>query len=155
MALPPIVVWLDPGKITGVAAYTTQLNGGQFFAHEYDFYTTGRALEDVCCRNRDGSLWLGWETFKIFPGTPAADAHHAIEMIGVARFTAMHHGVRILTPADPDQRKVGSPAKLKALGWWKPGMKDAQSAAQHLLAYMMRTNNLPPREAGILATMGD
>jgi cytosine/adenosine deaminase-related metal-dependent hydrolase len=96
-------------------------------------------------------LSIGWEKFTIFPGTPAVDAHHAIEMIGVARWHAHLYGCQILPPAAPEQRKMATREMLKALGWWKPAHDDAQSAAQHLCAWMLRSGNMPAREAMILA----
>ena len=33
---------------------------------------------------------------------------------------------------------------LKALGWWAPGLDDAQSAACHMLRWMMAGNMAPP-----------
>ena len=51
----------------------------------------------------------------------------------------------------PEQRKVATMDKLRMLGWWLPGKDDAQSAGQHMLAWLLRSGNLPPRERAILA----
>jgi hypothetical protein len=126
----------------------------EFWVTEAPFIWAGNHIESACQAWGRG-LSVGWEKFTIHAKTPAADAHHAIEMIGVARRAALIHGCPILSPAAPGDRNVATMAKLKALGWWVPGKDDAQSAAQHALAWMLRTNNLPPREAGVLATMGD
>lgn len=150
MTLPPAVLWIDPGKQTGLAFYGRA--SGQFHCAEKDFLAAGRAIEDTC--GYSGSkLAVGWEQFSIRPTTPPIDAHEAIEVIGVARMWALRFGCTILPAATQDSRKVATPAMLQALGWWLPGYDDAQSAAQHLLAWMLRTNSLPSKEAGILAAL--
>jgi hypothetical protein len=167
--LPPCVLWVDPGKMTGLAwlgastyeavmhypgtdtLRAPEASGHTYYVRELDFMKAGDALEAVC--GWYGPLaWVGWEKFHIGPRTPAADAHHAIEMIGVTRRIATKHGCRILTPADPDDRKVASPAILSAIGWWIPGKDDAQSAAAHLLAWLLRTGNVPSDLGVRLAT---
>lgn len=150
MNLPPAVLWIDPGKDTGLAFYAR--HSSSFMATEGPFMYAAMAIEDVCGRWQS-ALSVGWEQFTIRPTTPPADAHHAIEMIGVARLWAMRHGCTILTAATQEQRKVATQEMLEALGWWLPGKDDAQSAAQHALAWMMRSNALPSKEAGILAAL--
>lgn len=146
--LPPAVLWIDPGKVTGLAVYTR--HPAQAAVDEAAFIPAGDRIE-LLCSAWGSNLWIGWEKFTITPTTPAADAHHAIEMIGVARRAALRGQCHILTAADPNQRKVATQEMLKALGWWRPGEKDAQSAAAHLLAWMLRSNCLPAREAGLIA----
>jgi hypothetical protein len=156
MTLPPAVLWIDPGKMTGLALYHHpfgQANSyGEYACHEFDFEAAGGHIKAFCEMYQD-YLSVGWEKFTIFPKTPAADAHHAIEMIGVARYHALRYHCRILTPAAPEQRKMATREMLEAIGWWVPGKDDAQSAAQHLLAWLLRTGNTPAREAGILAAL--
>src|SRR5690348_10594298 len=136
MTLPPAVLWIDPGKMTGLAYYghLRQSEPYRWICDEFDFVNAGEQIKAITEAHWN-TLSVGWETFTIFPKTPAADAHHAIEMIGVARYHAMRHGCRILTPASPDQRKVATREMLEAIGWWMPGKDDAQSAAQHALAW--------------------
>lgn len=143
------VVWVDPGKDTGIAAWHPRWHKATCW--EAGFEMAGDIIEYVC--GAYGQPLVGWETFHVNPKTPPADAHHAIEMIGVTRRAAIKNGCTILTAASPDQRKVATPAMLKALGWWVAGKDDAQSALQHLLAWLLRENHLPDREAGILAEL--
>lgn len=141
------VLWIDPGKMTGLAGWT-EFAG--FYADEYEFMTAGDAIERMCELFGHG-LYIGWEHFVIGPKTPAADAHYAIEMIGVARRAALKHNCKNVGPAQPDQRNKATMAMLQAIGWWVPGKDDAQSAAQHCLSWMMRNGCVPSREATILA----
>jgi hypothetical protein len=148
--LPPAVLWVDPGQMTGLAALVD--GGTRFWAYEYGFMETGSAIERMCQHYR-GNLWIGWEAFRIHPKTPPADAHHAIEMIGVTRRAATTWCCRQMTPAGQPagDRNVATMAMLKQLGWWVPGQDDAQSAAQHMLAWLMRTNSMPPNVAAVVS----
>jgi len=152
MTLPPAVLWIDPGKATGLALYIRHMR--QFTVREEAFISAGNLIESVC-RAWGPQLWVGWEQFTIFPGTPAADAHHAIEMIGVSRRLAMQNRCLILPAAAPSDRNVATMRLLKELGWWVPNRDDAQSAAQHCLSWMMRSGNLPDDVAVRLAALRD
>jgi hypothetical protein len=144
--LPPCVLWIDPGLVSGLAWL---INGHQFHAGEYGFMETGTLIEQTCAQY-EGTAWIGWERFTIFPHTPSIDAHHAIEMIGVTRRLATRYRCRILTPANQHTPKPPEQRRLKAIGWWRPGEKDAQSAAGHMLAWLQKTNQVPPRERELL-----
>lgn len=141
------VLWVDPGKMTGLAIW---LPDGRFWAGEFLFQSAADIIEGAC-REYRSELRAGWEHFRVHPRTPPDDAHHAIEMIGVARRAIYVNRCVQLGPAMPDQRLIAKPALLEAIGWWLPGQDDAQSAAQHLLAYMLRTGMVPAREQVILA----
>jgi hypothetical protein len=148
--LPPAVLWIDPGGMTGLAMYQ---KGGlpAFWANEYGFMDASGLIMAACTEYRD-RLWVGWEAFHINAKThtKSADAHSAIEMIGVARFAAVANRCRVLSPANPGDRNVATQVMLNALGWWRPGKDDAQSAAQHMLAYMLRTSAVPADESRVL-----
>jgi len=136
-------MWVDPGKMTGIALYT-KFNQ-QFEVDEYPFQRAGEILWQRMMQYRS-SLLVGWERFDIRPDThkltPQPDA---IEIIGVTRFLAGVFNCRTTTPANPMSPDAYQQAHLKALGWWVPGKDDAQSAANHMLAWMLKSNELPPR----------
>ena len=79
--LPPAVMWIDPGMDTGLALLT---NSRDFYADEYQFMQAAGAIS-YTCRAFGERLWIGWERYDIDRRMPQQDAHHAIEMIGVAR----------------------------------------------------------------------
>jgi hypothetical protein len=145
--LPPAVLWIDPGNQTGFAL----LERGRFTTYELPFQETGDRIYALC------SIWktalaVGWERFTIHPDThktsPEPDAMH---VIGIARWMSATWHCRVLTPAAPGDRDVATPAKLHAIGWWRPGLDDSQSASQHMLAWLMRTGQVPPDLARKLA----
>ena len=155
MTLPPAVLWIDPGKMTGLALFHQPFGPGsahEAVVSEFGFMDAAGHIE-AFARMYAERLHAGWEDFTVRPSTPSIDAHHALEMIGVARFFATRHGCKILTPAKPGDRKIATREMLNALGWWRPGLDDAQSAAQHLCAWLLRSGNMPPREAAILAEL--
>lgn len=152
------ILWIDPGKMTGLALYVPELAAKDhqmagfppgFWAAEEEFERAGDHIEGITMR-WNITMRAGWEHFRVHSRTPGDDAHHAIEMIGVARRAIMKAGCVQLGPAMPDQRLVAKPALLEAVGWWLPGRDDAQSAAQHMLAYMLRTGMVPARERVIV-----
>lgn len=144
--LPPAVMWIDPGMDTGLAVL---LKGRDFYADEFRFMEAAGAISYTCQVYRE-QLWIGWERYDIDRRLPQQDAHHATEMIGVARREAMENGCRILAPSQQHTPTALDRQRLQAIGWWRPGKDDAQSAACHLLAYLLRTNEVPPRERAIL-----
>jgi hypothetical protein len=147
------VLWADPGGMTGVAVWWP-VPGAEpgFIAAEYDFTTAASQVDEVCKHFGD-RLDVGWEDFIIRPKTPPSDAHHALEMIGVIRWAMLRNGCRQIGPAQPEQRKAATRDMLEAIGWWRPGKDDAQSAAAHMLSWMLRTGQVPDRQAVVLAAL--
>lgn len=149
--LSPAVMWIDPGGMTGLA---TLIDGRVFWADEYTPQQAAEHIAFFCNRWNHGGM-IGWERFHIGPQThklTQEPVHQTIEMIGVARYLAAVYHVRVITPAAPDDRKAASPALLRKLGIWPAGKDDAQSAAQHLVAWCLRTGNLPEHWRATLAT---
>lgn len=140
MKLPPAVAWVDPGLDTGIAVL---MNGDQWWCDEFRFMEAGTVIESLCSFY-GAQLAIGWERFDIRPKTPAIDAHHAIEMIGVTRRIATRQLCQILTPANQHTPKGAERKILQQLGWWLPNKNDAQSAAWHLVSWMLREHSAPP-----------
>jgi hypothetical protein len=87
---------------------------------------------------------VGWETYRIMKG-PQTQAPYSLEVIGALKYMCLRHGYKILEPAAPAERLVCTPKMLKDIGWYDKikGKKDAKSAAQHCIAWWLRTNTLP------------
>lgn len=152
--LPPAIMWIDPGKMTGISTYTIagQQAGYQFQAGEYPFQEACARIHDWC-QGWGGSLLVGWERFDINSEThkkTREGTNDAMHVIGVCRYAAARHGCQAAQPAqqhtpDPIERE-----QLKALGWWVPGEDDTQSASCHMLRYLIRTQELTPVQRDIL-----
>lgn len=145
--LPPAVLWIDPGGMTGLA----RLERGTFTVDERAFQAAGDFIVGMT-HHYGPMLSLGWERFTIF-----ADTHkytqqpEALEIIGLARYHATANRCRILPEQEQMTPKPGDRRKLEAIGWWLPGKNDAQSAANHMLVWLLRQGELPPRERAMLA----
>jgi hypothetical protein len=158
--LPPALLWVDPGGMTGLARLrtapafeTTRVMPVFFEADEFAFTAACLRIENMCEDYR-GRLWLGWERFDITSNTHKLTRQSdALHVIGVCRFLAQKYGVRVLEPAQQMTPTKAEQEKLKALGWWVPGKDDAQSASAHLLRYLVRERELPPRETEILRAL--
>jgi hypothetical protein len=134
--------------MTGLAT----LVRGRFQADELAFQEAGTRIWGICAEYR-AALWIGWERFTVNASTHKKTSQpDALKMIGVADWIATTWGCHILQPAGQHTPDTADQQRLKALGWWVPGKDDAQSAAAHMLRWLMQTGSLPPREAGILSS---
>ena len=147
MALHRCVTWLDPGDMTGIARLE---NGRDFHAGEYPFQEACERIHALCAHWR-GGLAIGWERYVPSARRPQTHAADAMGIIGVARYLSAAYGCVVLPPAQQHTPRPPEQARLKAINWWKPNEDDSQSAACHLLNYLLRSNLLPPAEAAVLA----
>jgi len=142
-------MWLDPGGMTGFA----WLFEGVFGAHELPWDAACGQLE-IACSSWGNRLHIGYERFTILPSTHKLSPQpEAYELPGVIKFLARKHRCVLLEPAQPSERLNVSADELKAIGWWTPGLDDAQSASRHLLAWLRRENCVPPALAVALARL--
>jgi hypothetical protein len=147
--IPVCVLWIDPGGMTGLASLGHM--GTRFHADEYPFREACDRVYGFCSYWKS-ALAIGWERFTITSQTHKKSPQpEALEVIGVARWLAMSWGCQILTPAQQHTPGTADREQLQAIGWWVPGKDDAQSAACHMLRWLLATQNLPAREAGMLA----
>lgn len=144
--LPPCVLWMDPGRITGLAWLWQEDGGSRFWTGEWAFQEAGERIERTCAKYGP-LLWIGWETYKPDPRLPQTNARDATEPIGMARYLAGKHGCRVLQEADRHTPDADDRAMLIAAGWWLPGCKDSQSSAAHMMRWLRRSEQLPPEVA--------
>lgn len=141
-------IWFDPGLTTGIAWYTE----GEFGSTQLDFVGTGRWLEGRL-RHAPFSTAVGWEQYIVTAGggktgTPGP----SLETIGMIRWLCTWHRCAILPAQPASARKLGDDSKLKRIGWWNPGHRHANDAANHLLADMLRRGRLPGHLQDLLCT---
>lgn len=150
--VPGIVIWVDPSDMLGWFKWLPGINrveGG-----ECRFLEFGYRLERYA--GMESTLWLGWESFTIRPGTSRTTTDtSAPEAIGMLKWIAHRHGFRVLPPQQPDARVLGQ-KHLKAAGWQQPGLDDATSAAAHCLSWAL-SNHVAPSGlvSAILSQEGD
>lgn len=145
--LPPAVLWADPGGMTGLAMYHSgYLPQYRFMCEELPQFEACEAVEFQCMK-WGPSLSIGWERFTIGQKTAKmtrGGVNTAIEVIGVCKYMARKYGCQVLPEASQHSPEPSEQLLLKRLDWWRPGKDDAQSAACHLVRWMLRTGNAPP-----------
>jgi hypothetical protein len=138
---PSFFMWIDPGLTTGWAMW---------YPATYHFYSgnvTGlipaAAHVQNALRLPSRRAAIGWEPFAIRPGSSrlALDTT-ALEVIGAVKWIAYALNATVLPPSQPSDRKLGE-LHLRTLGWHRPGPDHADSAASHLLSYLLRERLLP------------
>jgi hypothetical protein len=139
--ISPVTLWIDPGGQTGLGIYFA--HNGIFEASEHPFFEACSRIEEACYRWM-GTLAIGWERYTPRRDKPQTHAADALTVIGVARYVSLKHRCLVLPEADPMSPKTADRLLLTSLGWWVPGKDDAQSAANHMLKWMLRSGNLPP-----------
>jgi hypothetical protein len=151
----PAVCWTDPGDMTGIALLHD--HGRQFWCDELPFFEACETIEQLA-RTWGRAIAIGWERYTPRPDKPQTNAHDAMGFIGVARWQARKHRCVMLDPGQARSPSKAERLDLQAIGWWRPGKNDAQSAAAHMLRYLRGSRQLPPRERAILSpgvrTMG-
>jgi len=144
------ILSVDPGAHVGIAVAEIEEDGTVgFFSYEMtpeQFYDMAEALvyeaDVVLC-----------EDFVI-SGARARDSNQTIEMIGVLRYLVARRnqqmGYRGTESLPPNVPFITQPpgagtafagpkwSKLKAIGWYRPGPDHSNSAAGHLLRYLVQ-----------------
>lgn len=140
MADKPFMIWCDPGKLTGMAWY--DYDSTAFGSWQYDYADLDHKLNDFAGAGLLPRLQIGYERYIRLPGG-YGEPVHSMKAIDLIEATAVHYGFEVLPPRPAESRKLGRPAFLKLLGWWKPGKDHANDAAQHLLAHLLRNKPIP------------
>lgn len=147
-----IAAWFDPGLLTGACVYDFAADK-LLLLDEFDYINTGLILDTQEAGSLLGKVGLygrdirvGWETYRIMKG-PQTQAPYALEIIGELKYLCAKYGYSPLTPAEPKSRLVTTPDMLKRMGWYERcvAKKDALSAAQHMVSWMLRENILPDK----------
>lgn len=148
------IITIDPGVTTGYGS-------GAVFAHgeiECEFGQNSDQL-DFCAwldaelreeRETEGQtapIVVVCEEFRITQATLRKSRQTAsLELIGVARWLADKWDAQFVLQAPADAKRLGTDARLKALGWWTPGKDHANDAARHMLLYAVRNRLVNPLE---------
>lgn len=140
----PLIVWADPGLITGLAHYDRATR--TFGSGQYDKPALLARLEELNAAAGDRMVLLGWEAYLKTGGPQAGTSEYSEEVIGALKDFARTFYVRTLTPQPSSARKLGGKVFLRRLGWYKSGQVHANDASMHLLADLMRMKPRMPAE---------
>jgi hypothetical protein len=140
------VLALDPGLRHGLAHLHRD---GRTEAGEADWQPGLELLESLLTLcGAEGPVHLVGEAFFITTETgKKSQAPWSLEGLGVARYLAARHGVRLDVQAPTDAKGFGTRARLKQRGWWVPtDGGHAVDALRHLYLWLAKHEGvLPPR----------
>ena len=126
------ILALDPGKITGVAFANTQNLFETFWSDESDFRLACRVIKHWTEALRF-DLDVVAEPYKI----DKAQAPWSLEVIGVARYFSQEQTGQDLITKYGRSPGFSTDERLKALGWYRPNKRNANSAARQLLIHLV------------------
>lgn len=142
------VVWADPGLMTGLAWY--DLDADVFGSGQYGATDLLRKLDDFGPAHASRMI-LGYERFIVTSGGPRTSTpEHAIAACAMLDEYTRAHLVPLARAQPSSSRNLGSVVYLRRLGWYKPGRKHANDAAQHLLADLLKRRPMPQAVRGKL-----
>ena len=139
---PSYVLWLDPGEMTGWALWYTEQQ--HLFTAEYDRKNIGTYLERWLSTG-GGKTVLGCEKYIITPETARLSQQPAsLEVIGIARELANKYPVVEFRcdQSSSTAKTFCTNQMLKAIGWYRVGMRHANDASRHLFLYLSNTHQL-------------
>lgn len=133
------VLALDPGQTTGVALYdayelpiTAPAVGTSFWSAEYDFRSVCQLIR-IWTTKLQFDLDVVSEPYKI----DKAQAPWSLEVIGVARYFSQEQTGQDLITKYGRSPGFCTDERLKALGWYRPGKRNANSATRQLLIHLV------------------
>lgn len=147
-----IVIGIDPGKAVGTALYSVDSN--TLLGQEIPFDNFGDWLNQTLANLKaEPDILIACERFTIGADTirgKQADAHWAIEVIGVTRYLARCY-TRVIEFQLVSPVKAFSPdTRLREIGWYITGKGHANDAVRHVVYVMSNILKIyPPWVDGI------
>lgn len=130
-----VVVWADPGLITGLAQWDQERK--VFTSWQYEDTDLVERLRMLAHLHGE-RLVVGYESYLVAGGPRSGTPKYSLQVIGQINELATEGLFRLAQPVPSSSRKLGSVAWLRRLGWYKPGKRHANDAAMHLLAYLLK-----------------
>lgn len=143
---------VDPGPHVGWATWFDVISLEQSedtFLHPWRFFSGEMTPEELFDRAPglvDASDIVVCEAFNI-GGSRARSSNDTIEQIGILRYLCREQKVRFVeSPPGLGKRFAGKGwSTLKILDWYRPGPDHANSAAGHLLSYLVQERLIDPK----------
>lgn len=140
MSEPDFIVWLDPGKTTGLAWY--DLPADRFGASQHDGGELIQVL-DALATAHQGRIAIGWELYLQTPRSKGTAKYSLGEIAKVAELCE-ERGITVLKGQPSSARMAKSTIVfLRRLGWYRPGLQHANDAACHLFRHLIRLRPVP------------
>lgn len=139
-----IIIGIDPGKTVGLAVYDTiteEMMGSQIAFDDFGDWLN-LSLNNIK-NTLKKEVHVTIERYTIRSLKVAADAHWAIEIIGMTRYLCKCYGVSLTLQTPNDAKKYADDIKLRTAKWYVPGRDHANDAIRHV-ALMMASLRIPP-----------
>ena len=140
---------VDPGLSTGFASAEVD---GAMSVFSFEAWTVKghmESVDQVRLAIVEGVDEVVCESFRISGATATktqAGSLVAIEIIGAARWICYKRDVPFTLQTPADAKSFVTDEKLRALGWYVPGIDHSRDAARHLLLYLVRTGEVNVRQ---------
>lgn len=142
MSEPTFIVWLDPGKTTGVAWY--DILADRFDCAQYDQDELVDAV-DALVDEHEGRVAIGWELY-IQTARSKGVASYSLGGIAKVKQLCKKREIPVLKGQPSSARNLQSTVVfLRRLGWYRPGMRHANDAACHLFRHLIRMHPIPEK----------
>jgi hypothetical protein len=140
MTDPTFIVWLDPGKTTGLAWYDIDADRFGSSQHgEDELMQVVSSLIDV----HYPRIAIGWEMYLRTPRSKGI-ADYSVGGIAKVRALCQQERVPVLKAQPSSARNLQSTVIfLRRLGWYRPGLGHANDAAAHLFRHLIKQHPVP------------
>jgi hypothetical protein len=137
---PSFLMWLDPGKTTGLAWY--DIEADQFFSGQYDEHDLIGVVE-LLADIYGHRMAVGWELYIQTPRSKGT-AKYSLGEIAKVKAACEERGIEILKGQPSSARNLQSTVIfLRRLGWYAAGKRHANDAACHLFRYLIKQHPIP------------
>lgn len=129
------VLGIDPGMMTGFALYDTEAD--VIDLSELSWQEACTYMENTCA-SFGADLAIAIERFTITIQTAKdSQAPWSLMQIGVAEYLGRKYNCEFTLQQVASAKRFSADWRLKALGWYVPGLSHARDAARHTLLYLV------------------
>ncbi len=129
---------VDPGKVTGYAVWIDGILMGSGELPHYEFLALAEKTVPTCTA-------VACEDYRVTPATLKKTWQPwSLYQIGTLDYWCRASGVEFALATPAEAKGFATDERLRALGWWFPGVGHARDAGRHLLLYLVRVGALSP-----------
>lgn len=142
MSDPTFIVWLDPGKMTGLAWY--DIDADRFGSGQYDAHELVDVLDSLTSAHYP-RIAIGWELYNQTPRSKG-DAKYSLGEIAKVQALCEEERIPVLKGQPSSARSPRSTVVfLRRLGWYAAGKEHANDAACHLFRWLIKQRPVPEK----------
>lgn len=138
-----IFIGVDPGKTVGLAVYDTD-DAESMMGTQILFDDLGDWLNVSLANLKGRDVTVACERYTIRSLKVAADAHWAIEIIGIVNYLCRCYSVPVIMQMPSDAKNFATDLKLRKAKWYMPGKNHANDAMRHIGLAMASLKITPP-----------